>query len=89
MDILINQALANTNFNIFLALLLALVTGQLIRPVPRIISELIENYFWIKYFILVLIGCRLFNPLDNKKIGLIFIFAFVLLYSLEILRKYD
>jgi hypothetical protein len=63
--------------------------GNTIRPVPRLLTEIFEKSFLFKYIILVSIGCRIFYPVDKKKLLTIFISAFILLYLLEILRKYD
>ncbi len=89
MDSIINNSLSNDTFNIFLALILAMLGGNTIRPVPRLLREIFEKSFLFKYIILVSIGCRLFYPVNNKKLLRIFITAFILLYLLEILRKYD
>ena len=89
MDSIINQALSNTNFNILLAIFLAITAGQTIQPVPKVLNYLYNNSFLFKYIILILFGLRVFYPVNNKKIIVVFISAFILLYTLEILRCYD
>jgi hypothetical protein len=89
MDSIINNSLSNETFHIFLTLVLAMLGGNTIRPVPRVLREIFESYFLFKYLILVLIGCRIFYPVNKKKLLTIIVSAFLLLYLLEILRKYD
>lgn len=89
MDSIINQALANNTFNIFLAIFLTILSGQTIQPIPKVLKRIYYRSFLIKYCVLILVGCRLFYPLNKKKLLSIIIFAFILLYLLEILRKYD
>jgi hypothetical protein len=89
METIINNSFSNNTFNIFMAITLAILGGNTIRPIPRILRNIFENCFLFKYVILILIGSRLYYPLDKKKLLTILVSAFILLYLLEILRKYD
>ena len=89
MESLINGALSNNTFNIFLAVLFLPVTGQLIQPIPKSLIQLIHKNFLVKYLITIMAICRVFYPVNTKKLLTILISAFIVLYLLEILRKYD
>ncbi len=89
MDTVINRALSNNTFFIFLTLVLSIVGGKTIYPIPRVIHELLNKSFIFKYIIMVLVGLRLLYPVNNKQIISILIFSLLILCSLEFLRKYD
>ena len=89
MESLINSSLSNNTCHIFLGLILAILAGNTIRPLPRILRELFEKSFLFKFVILSLAGIRIFYPVNNEKLLKILVTSFILLYLLEILRKYD
>lgn len=89
MDLIINKFLSNDTFYIFLTLTLTMLGGNTVRPLPKVLRYIIEKSFLFKYIVLILVGCRMVYPVTNKKLLKIVVFAFLLLYFLEFLRKYD
>ena len=88
MDKIINNSLSNEHFNLFAAILLTLLIGNTIKPVPPVLENLFNTSFLFNYVILVAFITRAFYPVTNQKLILILVFSFVLLYSLKILRMY-
>ena len=54
MESIINNSFSNNNFNIFMGIMLAMLGGNTIRPIPRILRNIFENCFLFKYVILIL-----------------------------------
>lgn len=84
----INNLFANKYFQIFLTLFLGMFAGLTLRPIPRILQTTVSNCFFYKLIILILLGCRIFCPIDYDKLFAIIAISFLLLLFLDILRYY-
>ncbi len=82
----INKLFSNHYFQIFLTLFLGMFAGLTLRPIPKVLQTTISNCFIYKLIILILLGCRIFCPIDYDKLIAIITISFLLLLFLDILR---
>jgi len=87
--LIINNFINNDTIQIFLTLFLGMFAGLTLRPIPQIIDDVFSNNFFIKLTILVLLGIRIFFPINYSKLIIIITIASILLISLDFLRKYE
>jgi hypothetical protein len=85
----INNIFSNDDYRVFLSLLLAILGSFVLRPIPTVLLNLFQNYILIKFILLVFIGFRILHPINKKKLINIVISSIIILFILEILRKYD
>ncbi len=84
---IINYSNSSENFKIFNSVILGLVAGLALQPVPKIIEKIITENFFIKLIIIISFTAKIMHPVNNTQIVKITIVSIIILLFLDYLRK--
>ena len=84
---IINYTNSSENFKIFNSVILGLVAGLALQPVPKVIEKIITENFFIKLIIIIGFTSKILHPVDNIKLIKITFASVIILLFIEFLRK--
>lgn len=86
---ILNKSFQNNHLRVFLLLLIAVLTGYTLQPVPKFLNKLFDNCNFFKYIILLLMLTFSFYPVDSQEVFYILVLPLLLLLFFDIVRKND
>ncbi len=84
---IINYTISCEDFQIISTVILGMVAGMTLQPVPKIINKILTEYFLVKLIIIILFTSKILHPVDNTQLVKITIASTLVLVFLDFLRK--
>jgi len=83
----INKILNNEHIKIFIIIIVSVIIGYTLHPVPPWLLQIFETSNVFKFFILFLGGITILHPINKKKIMILIIYCILVLFLFELFRK--